>query len=179
MKPFVKPFVKCLNRSSNLLTRLVAVAALALTALVATASSAAAQGKVAPASPTVSCEVLEISATTGTASMPASLKRLEKKFKRPPFSTWNNFAVLSTSTLTLRKLVPLPVAMSKGAAEVLMRDVDRSSGKRVRIALGVTVNDSNGRRVVDTKASLDAGDFVAVGYSLPDNSGHIVAITCQ
>jgi hypothetical protein len=75
--------------------------------------------------------------------------------------------------------VPLPVTMSKGAAEVLLRDVDRSSGKRPRISLAVTVNDASGKRVVDTKASVDASDFLTVGYSLPDNSGHIVAITCE
>lgn len=153
--------------------------ALAVAALIATSSTALADQVGTKAEAKVACEVLEISATTGTPSMPASLRRLEKKFKRPPFSSWNNFALLSTTKLALRKQVPLPVTMSKGAAEVLLRDVDRSSGKRPRIGLAVTVNDASGKRVVDTKASVDAGDFLTVGYSLPDNSGHIVAITCE
>ena len=164
---------KSYQTTTTRLLRALAASALVVTTLVAGASSARAE--TAP----VACEVLEISATSGTASMPASLKRLEKKFKRPPFSSWNNFAVLSRSTLKLRKQVPQPVAMSKGAAELLVRDVDRSTGKRARIALAVTVNDADGRRVVDTKASVDVSDFIAVGYSLPDNSGHIVAITCE
>lgn len=148
-------------------------------ALAATLVLVAGRSTDARADAGVSCEVLEIAATQGTPSIPDSLKKLAKKLKRPPLSSWNNFVLLSSATFTMQKLVPQAVPLSKGATELLVRDIDRSSGKRARIALGVTMNDSAGRRVVDTKASVDAGDYFAVGYSTADNSGHLIAVSCK
>ncbi len=149
-------------------------------ALVATLAVLIGQVEVARAEPGVSCEVLEIKATqAATPSIPDSLKKLAKKLKRPPLSSWNFFELLSSSTHAMSKLVPKAVPLSTGAAELLVRDIDRASGKRPRIALGVTMNDGAGRRVVDTKASIDAADYFAVGYSTSDNSGHLIAVSCK
>lgn len=127
----------------------------------------------------VACEVLEVSATTGSPEIPASLNRLAKKLKRPPFTSWNRFALLSTRAQTMQLQVPEAIGLSRGGAELLVRGIERGDNRRARISLAVTMTDAKRRRVVDTRATIDAGDFFAVGYSLPNNDGHLIAISCK
>ena len=129
---------------------------------------------------TATCNFLEISASSGDpASMPAELKPLAKKLKRPPFSSWNRFQLLSSSEKSLPKLVAQTLQLSNGKAEVLLRDIVQGNGKRARISFSVTIDDQNGKRVVDTKANVDGGDYFVVGRSLPNNDGHLLAMTCR
>ena len=50
----------------------------------------------------VTCSIVEIEASSGSApSIDPELKALERKFKRPPLSSWNVFKKLGGASLTL------------------------------------------------------------------------------
>jgi hypothetical protein len=151
--------------------RIAALAAVVVT-VVAVAPEAHADDK-------VSCELLEINASKGTeASVPADLKPLAKKLKKPPFSSWNVFKLLSRTTRDLIQLKAQTVTLTLGQATVLFRDVERR-GDKARIALTVTTEDENGKRLADTKVNIDSGDYIVLGRTLPNDEGHLLAVTCK
>ncbi|MBP6629083.1 MAG: hypothetical protein KA297_06625 [Kofleriaceae bacterium] len=134
----------------------------------------------AAAEDSASCEFLEIhAASSASPAVPPELKRLEKKLKKPPFSSWNTFRLLTQNARTLGRLRSEQVKLSNGAATILFRDVQRSGSKKARLALSVTLDDQTGKRVLDTKVAVDSGDFVLFGRSLPSNEGHVLAISCK
>jgi hypothetical protein len=152
--------------------RLVLVFALA--AVVSAPAPAAAQ----PASK-IGCDFLEITASTSAeGKIPSELKPLEKKLKKPPFSSWNTFKLLSRASRSLELLKADTLKLTMGQATVLFRDADQR-GKKSKIALTVTIDDEHGKRVVDTKVSVIAGDYLVLGRSLPNNEGHLLAMTCK
>lgn len=127
----------------------------------------------------VTCDVLEISATTGDKpSIPSELKPLEKKLRKKPFSSWNVFTVLSKSTQDVEKLKAATVKLTKGQASVLYSG-STASGKKTRIGLTVQTDDENGKRIADTKVSIDAGDYIVIGRTLANDDGHLLALTCK
>lgn len=152
-------------------TRRLSVVVLAL-ALVAVGPAVAAADK-------VSCDVLEISATSGTeAKIPAELKPLEKKLKKKPFSSWNVFTLLSKTSKDIERLKAEDVKLTKGKATVLFRDLDKGT-KKNRVSLTVTTEDENGKRIADTKVNIDAGDYIVIGRTLANDDGHLLALTCK
>jgi hypothetical protein len=135
---------------------------------------------VAVADDQVTCQFLEISASTASEGKIApELRPLEKKLRRPPFSAWNTFSLLSSSSRALARLKSQTLSLKLGQAAVLLREVERSSGKQPRVTLSVSVDDESGKRVVDTKGSVDTGDYLVVGRSLAKNQGHLFALTCR
>jgi hypothetical protein len=67
-----------------------------LIAIMAVAAAAA------PARADVTCSVVEIEASTGTKpSVDGELRQFEKRFKRPPYSSWNTFKRLGGTAATL------------------------------------------------------------------------------
>lgn len=135
---------------------------------------------------TVDCGFLEIRASSGeTAKLADDLKVLEKKLKRPPFSSWNIFELLSSSQQTLTMNKPRTLKLSDGQATVLYRE--RTEGKegkdgkkKRRFGLTVTMDDKDGKRVVDIKVNVDTKDYVAVGRSIDNGkNGHVLALSCQ
>ena len=127
----------------------------------------------------VTCAVIEIEASTSDPpAMDGALKSLEKKLRRPPFSSWNNFRQLGTHTLALEPMKSGSLDLVHGRATLILREVATGAGKKPRISLGVTLDDDNGKRVLDSKLGVDAGDYLVVGRSLPANKGHLVALTC-
>lgn len=134
----------------------------------------------APARADVSCTVVEIEASTkDVASVDSKLRPLERKLKKPPFTSWNSFAVLGTSQLTLAPQKVGTVDLVHGTANVLLRDVIDRPGKKPRVQLGVTLEDAGGKRVIDTKVNVDAGDYFVAGRPLSGDRGHLVALTCS
>jgi hypothetical protein len=120
------------------------------------------------------CSFLEISATTGSApAIDPELKPLEKKLKKPPFSAWNNFHKLAVGSFHLVQHKAEPLHLSQGAASVLLRDHTGT-----RIELTISVDGADGKRVMDTKQSVNAGDWTVVGHNVKDD-GHILALTCR
>lgn len=120
------------------------------------------------------CDYLEISASTGKdRAIDADLKPLEKKLKKPPFSSWNVFHTLSSGHVTLPKLKPATVKLKQGQETLLLRD---RSDKRLELT--ITIDAADGKRVLDNKQSANAGEWLLFGQSVGDN-GHILALTCK
>ncbi|MEZ4399471.1 MAG: hypothetical protein R3B06_05610 [Kofleriaceae bacterium] len=128
----------------------------------------------------VSCTVVEVEASSAdTPSMDPALRPLEKKLKKPPFTSWNVFKRLGASTVSLAPQGVASASLVHGKFGLLLRDVTERPGKRARLSLGITLEDAGGKRVVDTKVNVDAGDYFVAGRPLPDNKGHLVALTCK
>jgi hypothetical protein len=129
---------------------------------------------VARADEKAECSYLEIAATSGKdASIDPELKPLEKKLKKPPFSSWNVFHKLSGGTFALQKLKAEVPHLQQGAASLLLRDRNDK-----RLELTITVDGPDGKRVIDTKVSLAVGDWLPLVNNLKDD-GHILALTCK
>ena len=126
------------------------------------------------------CEFVEISATTSsTPKIDSELASMEKKLKKPPFSSWNTFKQLTRVARPLVHLKSEAVKLSTGSVSVLLREVTGVGGKRPRLALSVTMDDTDGKRVMDTRVNVDAGEFFLIGRSLANNAGHVLALSCR
>ena len=66
-----------------------------------------------------------------------------------------------------------------GKFGLLLRDINERPGKKPRLGLGITIDDTAGKRVVDIKVGVDAGDYVIPARPLPGDKGHLVAVTCK
>jgi hypothetical protein len=153
------------------LTTLAAIAAFAIIAVAA---------RPARADEAVACTILEITAsTTKGGSVDAELQPLEKKLKKPPFSSYNTFKLLGRQERPLTAMKSESLKLQRGSAQLILRDVDRKEGKKARVGLGVQVDDDQGKRVMDTKVSVDSGDYLVLGRSLANGDGHLLAMTCK
>ena len=125
---------------------------------------------------TADCEFLEISAKTGDkAAIDAELGPVEKKLKRAPFSTWNQFKLLSRSKKSLAKKKAEPIGLKIGSATAtLIEIVDKS---KVRVT--VTMDDDKGKQVASNTVTVDAGDHVIYVHQLANNEGHLLSLTCN
>ena len=122
-----------------------------------------------------SCDILEISATKGDkTSIPADLKQIEKKLKKPPFSSWNVFKLQHRENRTLAQKKPETIKLKLGQAEAKLLGTANKSQLRLSISLDV-----NGKNIVNTTATVEAGDYLVYGHALPDNAGHLLALTCK
>jgi len=120
------------------------------------------------------CSYLEISATNGkSAAMDPELQPLEKKLKKPPFASWNTFHKLSGGPVVLDKLKAETLKLGQGAASLLLRDRTDT-----RLELTISIDGADGKRVLDNKQSVAAGDWVVWGHNVKDD-GHILALVCK
>lgn len=120
------------------------------------------------------CRYLEIAASSqGTASVDPELKPLEKKLKKPPFSSWNSFHKLSGGPVALAKQKPESLKLAKGAASIVLRDRNEK-----RIDFTIAIDSADGTRVLDTKQSMAVGDWSVWVHNVKDD-GHILALTCK
>lgn len=122
------------------------------------------------------CEFLEMSAKTGDKpAIDAELKPVEKKLKKPPFSTWNQFKLLSRSQRPLAKKKIEAIALKVGSATVtLVEIVDKS-----RVRLTVTMDDDKGKQVANNTTTVEAGDYMIYVHPLANNDGHLLSLTCK
>ena len=125
------------------------------------------------------CSYIEIAATkTDKPAMDPDLKPLEKKFKKAPFSAWNNFKKLAAGTASLTKNKSDAIKLKQGAASLMLRD---RSEKRVELT--VTMDGADGKRVLEAKPAVKAGDWLMLGgpgeKGDKDDAGHILALTCK
>jgi hypothetical protein len=120
------------------------------------------------------CDYLEISASTGKEpAMDGELKPLEKKLKKPPFSSWNVFHTLANGHVALQKLKADNLKLKSGQAALLLRErVEK------RLELTIQIDNADGKRVIDNKQSVNAGEWLLFGQNVGDN-GHILALTCR
>ena len=143
--------------------RLVALAAIAMTAMTTAAS----------AQPTP-CTFIEITATN--AKEPAvdpDLKPLEKKLKKPPFSSYNVFRKLGGGGFDLDKNKAESLPFKQGAASVLLREKTEK-----RMELTITMDGADKKRVLDVKQGLNVGDW-GMFVATSKDEGHILALTCK
>jgi hypothetical protein len=143
--------------------------------LVAAAALAGA-ARHAHADVTADCEFLEISAKAGAKpeSDPA-LAPVEKKLKKPPFSTWNQFKLLSRSQKSLSKKKAEAISLKVGSATAtLVEIVDKS-----KVRLTVTMDDEKGKQVANNTTTVEAGDHVIFVHELANNDGHLLSLTCK
>jgi len=123
----------------------------------------------------VSCEFLEITASAGTTpSVDPALDKLKKKFKKPPFSSWNVFKLdhSEQKSLTQKKLET--ITLKQGTVEAKLFGIVNKS--QLRLSISLTVSDKN---IVNTTATFEGGDYLVYGHSLPNNDGHLLALTCK
>jgi hypothetical protein len=140
---------------------------LALAVVLASAAPAFADDK-------ADCDYLEISASTGKdAAMDSELKPLEKKLKKPPFSSWNVFHTLASGHVTLQKLKADNLKLKSGQAALLLRERAEK-----RLELTIQIDNADGKRVIDNKQSVNTGEWLVFGQNVGDN-GHILALTCR
>ena len=120
------------------------------------------------------CDYLEISASSGKdPAMDSELKPLEKKLKKPPFSSWNVFHTLASGHVTLQKLKAETLKLKSGQAGLLLRERAEK-----RLELTIQIDNADGKRVIDNKQSVNTGEWLVFGQNVGDN-GHILALTCR
>ena len=148
--------------------------------IIALACALASTAALGTARADVACSIWEIEASSAAApSVDPELKPLQRKLKKPPFSSWNVFRRVGAHDLTLAPQQVGNANLVHGKAGLMFRDVTARDGKKPRLALGVTLDDAAGKRVVDTKISVDAGDYFLVGQSLSPEKSQLVAFTCR
>ena len=132
--------------------------------------------RAARADATTECEFLEISAKAGDkAAIDAELKPVEKKLKKPPFSAWNQFKLLSQSRRPLAKKKSESIPLKVGSATVtLVEIVDKS-----KVRLTVTMDDDKGKQVANNTTTVEAGDYMIYVHPLANNDGHLLSLTCK
>jgi hypothetical protein len=122
------------------------------------------------------CSYIEIAASkSAKPSMDPELKPLERKFKKAPFSAWNTFKKLSSGSSALTKNKPQTLVLKQGKSSLMLRDRTEK-----RIELTVTIDDADGKRVLEAKPAFRAGDWLMLGGPGASNDdGHILALTCK
>lgn len=148
----------------------------ALVAFVATAAPAAAQDPVAP----VTCEVVEIIASNSEKpSIDPELGDLKKKLTKGPFAGFNTFKKSARVAKPLEAMKEADFATPRGKTSLILRDVERPAKKRARISLGIEVAAEDGKRYVETRSSVDAGDFLLFARTASKKETVITAIGCK
>lgn len=136
-----------------------------------------------PAQLAVTCDFIEIGATKSKAGPPPAapsidprLGPVEKKLKKAPFSTqWAEFKQLSQANRKLEKKKTEAIALKQGSATAtLVEIVDKSKAR-----ITVTIDNAKGKQAVNTTTLLDAGDYVIHAVVLPNEDGHLLAVTCR
>lgn len=122
------------------------------------------------------CTYIEIAATNAKdkPSIDPALKPLEKKLKKPPFTAWNSFKQLQSGTASLTKNKAESIKLKEGASSLMLRD---RSEKRVELT--VTMDGSDGKRVLEAKPAFKAGDWLLLVGTNAKDDGHILGLTCK
>ena len=123
-----------------------------------------------------SCDFLEIAAKQGDKpEIDGELKPVEKKLKKPPFSSWNQFKLLAHIQKSLAKRKPESIGLKLGSATAtLVEIVDKS-----KVRLTVTMEDDKGKQVANNTTTVEAGDYVIFVHEVANNSGHLLSLTCK
>lgn len=122
------------------------------------------------------CDYVEIAASNSKdgAAFDAELKPLEKKLKKPPFTAWNTFKKLSSGTSSLTKNKAETLKLKQGSASIMVRD---RSPKRVELT--VSMDNADGKRILDAKPAVKAGDWLLLVGTNAKDDGHILGLTCR
>ncbi len=129
----------------------------------------------------VQCTFLEIDASSGGGGIDSALAPLASKLKKPPFSTWKSFRLRAKHERGLSRMKAEDISLKQGGKlSVLFRQHTQSAGKKLRLTLSLAFDDKNGKRALDSKVHVDAGDyFVIVTGQTADGGGQLLAFTCK
>ena len=127
------------------------------------------------------CTVLEIKASNEGKGIDGALKPLAKKFKKPPFSSWNTFKLLKRHQKAVQQMKEASFKLVPGGnMSLLFRSVTSSKNKKDRLRLTFTIDDKKGKRKLESTMNLDSGDYYLIGGdSLGDDSVYILATACR
>ena len=127
-----------------------------------------------------SCSAIEMMMTKAKDAqpLPDQAKALEKKLKKPPFSSWNVFKVSSSSDFDLEHMKTKSLKLAAGASTLVLKDVVEG-GKRPTFKIQITMDGASGKRVFDSLVNLESGDYLDYGELLPNDDGHFVFLTCK
>ena len=131
----------------------------------------------------VDCAVYEMAASSGKPNVDPTLRPLQKKLKKPPFSSWTTFKLLKKHDrqAVRQKALVLPL-VTGSKLSLLYRDLSVAQGKKVRLRLTFTLDDKTDKRTLNGTLNLDSGDFSLIGNDkdkLPDGGTYIVAVSCR
>jgi hypothetical protein len=137
-----------------------------------------------PATPQqVDCAVYEMAASSDKPNVDPALRPLQRKLKKPPFSSWTSFKLLKKHDQQALKMKALVLPLFTGSKlSVLYRDQIADPGKKVRLRVTFTLDDKNGKRKLNSTLNLDSGDFSLIGGDwdkLPGGETYIVAVSCR
>lgn len=142
-----------------------------------------AAGKPAPSPQQVDCSIYEIAASDGKPEVDPALRPLQKKLKKPPFSSWKTFKLLKKHDKQAIRMKALTLPLVTGSKlSLLYRDQSANQGKKIRLRLTFTLDDKNDKRKLNGTLNLDSGDFSLIGGDwdkLPDGGTYIVAVSCR
>jgi hypothetical protein len=131
-------------------------------------------------SSSVDCTIYEIKASSKGKGIDAELKPLEKKLSKGPFKAWTRFEKLAVHKKKLVRMKPVEAKLVPGKLSVLYKGTIREKGRKDRVRLSLTVDDKQGKRVIDTGTEQDSGDyFLIVDGRLRIRGGdYILALSC-
>jgi hypothetical protein len=137
----------------------------------------------APTPQQVDCAIYEMAASDGKPDVDPALRPLQKKLKKPPFSSWKTFKLLKKHDQQAVRMKALNLKLVTGSKlSLLYRDQAAAQGKKVRLRLTFTLDDKNDKRKLNGTLNLDSGDFSLIGNEadkLPDGGTYIVAVSCR
>lgn len=124
------------------------------------------------------CDYVEIAATSTKdakeTSVDPELKAVDKKLRKAPFTAWNTFKKLSSGTMSLSANKPETLKLKQGSSTVMVRG--RSPKK---VELTVTMDNAAGKRILDAKPVVKAGDWLLLVGTNAKDDGHILGLTCR
>jgi hypothetical protein len=129
----------------------------------------------------VKCLATEIQATNEKKGVDPKLERLKAQLSKPPFSAFDTFKWLAESSVSTELNKPASQKLVNGGnLTLLLKDRIASEGKKVRLRLGVDVDNKDGKRIVSTVLSFDSGDTIFPVAGEPYQSGtYVLALTCH
>lgn len=134
----------------------------------------------AAADDTLQCEVVEIEASnTATPSVDAALGDLAKKLSQMPFSAFNTFKQAARQSRAITTGGVQTFNVNHANVDVGLNGVTAAKKKkkpRASLAVGIT---SGSKKWVDTKGSIDVGDFLMFARTVNKTSGVIYAVGCH
>jgi hypothetical protein len=155
---------------------------LAMYKLVIAAIVSLAGSSYAHADDAVRCQVFEIRASSGDSErIDPRLRSIEDKLRQAPFRAWNVFEALERHRVRAERRRPVKISLAPGGEMTLLyRDTTRAEGRKPRLRLSLTLDDAEGKRLMDATIQLDSGDWYLVGgEALDENATYILATGCR
>ncbi len=126
------------------------------------------------------CTVFEIKASNDKAGIDPQLKVLEKKLQKGPFKAWKRFDLLAKHSVKLARMKAREIKLVPGKLSVLVRGVVTEEGRKPRLRLSLTVDNKEGKRVINTGTEQDSGDYFLIvdGRLVIPGGDYILALGC-